>query len=79
MREYAIARNPEFVIIQQNAAPVMDGYPELLDTTYANAYAKGYVPYVTRRSLSRLTATPPPSYWPGSDVFRHIQGATCNE
>ena len=27
---------------------------------YVNAYAEGYVPYVTRRSLSRLTTTPPP-------------------
>ena len=31
-------------------------------TAYANAANKGYVPYVTRRSLSRLTTTPPPGY-----------------
>jgi hypothetical protein len=31
------------------------------DATYANAI-RGYVPYVTRRSLSRLTTTPPPGY-----------------
>jgi endo-alpha-1,4-polygalactosaminidase (GH114 family) len=49
------------------------------DTACANAYARGYVPYVTRRSLSCLTTTPPPSYWPGSDMFRHIRGATCND
>ncbi|MGD8398924.1 MAG: cellulase family glycosylhydrolase, partial [Anaerolineae bacterium] len=29
---------------------------------YADAYAAGFVPYVTRRSLSRLTTTPPPGY-----------------
>jgi cysteinyl-tRNA synthetase, unknown class len=28
---------------------------------YARSYAQGYVPYVTRRSLSALTTTPPPA------------------
>ena len=125
MRDYATARNPSFVIIQQNAASLIDGHPELLntidaiaqeaiwydgdatedwadpngydwqnesdltnyyidyldqylagglpvfdceyalahaDTAYAHAYSRGYVPYVTRRSLSQLTTTTPPSY-----------------
>jgi len=31
-------------------------------TAYANAIDRGYVPYATRRSLSRLTTTPPPGY-----------------
>jgi cysteinyl-tRNA synthetase len=123
MRDYAVARNPNFIIIQQNAASLIDGHPELLnaidaisqeaiwydgdatddwadpdgydwenesglvnhytgyleqyfavglpvfdceyalahaDTAYANAYGRGYLPYVTRRSLARLTTTPPP-------------------
>jgi cysteinyl-tRNA synthetase len=30
MREYAKARNPDFIIIQQNAAELLDGHPELL-------------------------------------------------
>lgn len=29
---------------------------------YRKSYGKGYVPYCTRRSLSRLTTTPPPTY-----------------
>ncbi|UCC62587.1 MAG: endo alpha-1,4 polygalactosaminidase [Anaerolineae bacterium] len=125
MRDYATARNPSFLIIQQNAAALSDGHPELFglidaiaqeavwydgdatdewddpdgyddinessltdyyigyldqyldaglpvfdceyaldfaDTAYANALSRGYVPYVTRRSLSRLTTTPPPGY-----------------
>jgi cysteinyl-tRNA synthetase len=125
MRDYATARNPDFLIIQQNAAALLDGHPELLgiidalaqeavwydgdatddwddpdgydwehdadltayyleylagylaaglpvfnceyalahaETAYANSYAAGFVPYVTRRSLSRLTTTPPPGY-----------------
>ncbi len=124
MRAYATARNPDFIIIQQNAASLIDGRPaltgvidaiaqeaiwydgsadvdwgdsrgydqspaeapagviSLLDqylsgglpvfdceyalthanTAYANALNKGYVPYVTRRSLSQLTTTPPPGY-----------------
>src|SRR5712692_6488625 len=28
----------------------------------AKSYARGYVPYVTRRSLAALTTTPPPDY-----------------
>jgi len=32
------------------------------DTAYANSLNRGYVPYATRRSLSRLTTTPPPGY-----------------
>ena len=31
-------------------------------TVYANALSEGCVPCVTRCSLSRLTATPPPGY-----------------
>jgi cysteinyl-tRNA synthetase len=125
MRDYAAARDPDFVIIQQNAAALLDGHAELLDVidaiaqeaiwydgdatddwndpdgydwindadlsdyylgyldqylaagtpvfnceyalsyaaaAYANANAKGYAPYITRRSLSQLTTTPPPGY-----------------
>jgi len=125
MRDYAAARNPNFIIIQQNAASLIDGHPELAnvidaiaqeaiwydgdadvdwvdsdgydypndqdlvdyyleylyeyqdadlpvfdceyaledaDDAYANAYAEGFIPYVTRRALSRLTTTPPPGY-----------------
>ena len=32
------------------------------DEAYANSYAAGFVPYVTRRSLSSLTTTVPPGY-----------------
>jgi cysteinyl-tRNA synthetase len=32
------------------------------DDAYQRAAEKGYVPYVTRRSLGRLTDTPPPGY-----------------
>jgi len=125
MRTYAAARNPNFIIIQQNAAALIDGHPELLsridaiaqeaiwydgdatddwsdpngydwvndsdltnyyvgylnqylnaglpvfnceyalsyaNTAYIRSINKGYVSYVTRRSLSRLTSTPPPGY-----------------
>jgi cysteinyl-tRNA synthetase len=125
MRAYATARNPDFLIVQQNAAALIDGHPELFtvidaiaqeaiwydgdatdawddpdgydwendsdlvdyyigyldrylgaglpvfdceyalnyaSTAYANSLDRGYVPYVTRRSLSRLTTTPPPGY-----------------
>ncbi len=125
MRDYATARDPDFLIIQQNGAALSEGYPELFnvvdaiaqeavwyygnatdswddpdgydrphdtsltdyyighlelylnaglpvfnceyalvyaDTAYANAINEGYVPYVTRCSLSRLTTTPPPGY-----------------
>jgi len=126
MREYAEERNPDFIIIQQNAASLIDGHPELLDVidaiaqegvwfdgpaiddwddlledywvneddvveeyvghldqylagglpvfnceyaleenadeAYERSLAKGYVPYVTRRSLGQLTTTPPPGY-----------------
>jgi cysteinyl-tRNA synthetase len=125
MRDYAAARNPDFIIIQQNAASLIDGHSELTgvidaisqeaiwydgdatddwndhdgydwpndsslvsyyigyldqyldaglpvfdceyaldyaDAAYANALNKGYVPYVSRRSLSQLTTTPPPGY-----------------
>ncbi|MFH0981001.1 MAG: endo alpha-1,4 polygalactosaminidase [Planctomycetota bacterium] len=123
MRAYARQRDPDFLIVQQNAAALIDGHPELLDaidaiaqeaiwfdgeatddwddpqghdsineqdlvsyyTEYldqylgvgvpvfdceyavenaAEAYSRsadrGYVPYATRRSLARLTTTPPP-------------------
>ena len=125
MRVYAEARHPGFLIIQQNAAALMDDHPELftvidaiaqegiwydgdatddwnnpdgydvpVDPTltaeyiglldpflaaglpvfdveyalanasaaYANAAAHGYTACATRRSLSRLTTTPPPGY-----------------
>jgi cysteinyl-tRNA synthetase len=125
MRDYATARNPDFIIIQQNGAALRDGHPELFDvidaiaqeavwydgdatddwndeygydwpndpdltnyytgyldqylnaglpvfnceyaleyatTAYTNATNEGYVPYVTRRSLSQLTTTPPSGY-----------------
>lgn len=125
MRAYATARKPGFLIVQQNAAELLDGRPELLDnidaisqeavwydgdatdewqdpdgydwpqpadltayyltylapyqnagvpvfnceyaldqaaTAYERSYTAGFVPYVTRRSLSRLTTTPPPGY-----------------
>jgi cysteinyl-tRNA synthetase len=125
MKDYAAARDPDFIIIQQNAAALSEGHPELLglidgiaqeamwydgdatddwddpdgydwvqpasltnyyidylepylaaglpvfnceyalnyaDTAYANSYGEGYVPYVSRRSLSQLTTTPPPGY-----------------
>jgi uncharacterized protein (TIGR01370 family) len=125
MRAYAVQRNPEFLVVQQNAAALIDGHPELVDAidgiaqeaiwydgdatddwddpdgydwendadltdyylgylaeyqraglqvfnceyalaqaaaAYANSYAQGLVPYVTRRSLGRLTTTPPPGY-----------------
>jgi len=122
MKQYAAARNPNFLIIQQNAASLIDSHPELtnmidgiaqeaiwydgsadvdwqdpdgydyknesslvnyyndylilyqnvntpvFDCEYALNYAneayskstsKGYIPYVTRRSLSQLTTTLP--------------------
>ncbi len=125
MRQYARQRVPGFLIVQQNAAELIDGRTDLADvidaiaqegiwydgdatdnwndpngydwvndaglTSYylnhlasyqnagipvfnceyalslaADAYVKSYqhrfVPYVTRRSLSRLTTTPPPEY-----------------
>jgi len=125
MREYATKRDKDFIIIQQNAAALIDGHPELLseidaisqeaiwydgdafddwgakdgydslndedlvkyyldyldqyksndipvfdceyalddaDDAYKKSYDKGYIPYCTRRSLSRITTTPPPDY-----------------
>lgn len=125
MRVYAEERNPDFIIIQQNAAALCDGHSELFSVidaisqeaiwydgsafddwnaadgydfendpglvnyyigyldqylgagipvfnceyaleyasdAYSKSYSKGYVPYCTRRSLSRLTTTPPPTY-----------------
>jgi cysteinyl-tRNA synthetase len=125
MRDYATARNPNFIIIQQNAAALIEGRPGLTETidgiaqeaiwydgdatddwndpdgydwindagltdyyigyldqylaaglpvlnceyaliyagaAYTNSYARGYVPYATRRSLSQMTTTPPPGY-----------------
>ena len=32
------------------------------DDAYEKSYKEGYVPYVTRRSLGKLTTTPPPGY-----------------
>jgi cysteinyl-tRNA synthetase len=125
LRDYARQRDPGFLVIQQNAAALIDGRPELLDEIdaiaqegiwfdgvagddwddvagyftndeeltaeyldYLNQYLdadipvfaceyalqdnaaeayslaadEGYVGYVTRRSLSRLTDTTPPGY-----------------
>ncbi len=125
MREYAQIRNPDFLIIQQNAASLQDGHPKLFDVidgiaqeaiwydgdasdkwddndgydsennddlinyytehldgyikadlpvfdceyaltkadeAYSKSYAKGYIPYITRRSLGNLTTTPPDDY-----------------
>ncbi len=125
IRDYARQRDPDFLIIQQNAAALIEGHPDLLDhidaiaqegvwydgvagddwediegyffneqdlvdeyigflgrylagnvpvfvceyalagnaaDAYDRAEANGYVPYVTRRSLGRLTDTPPPGY-----------------
>jgi cysteinyl-tRNA synthetase len=125
MRAYARLRNPNFIIIQQNAASLIDGHPELAavidgiaqeaiwydgdadvdwddvaghdfvndqalinyylnylddyqtaglpvfdceyalsnsDTAYTNALNNQFVPYVSRRALSRLTTTEPPGY-----------------
>ncbi|PIE89923.1 MAG: hypothetical protein CR997_08910 [Acidobacteria bacterium] len=125
MRAYAVARNPNFVIIQQNAASLIGSHPGIAgvvdaiaqeaiwydgdatddwqdvngydhpndtslvdyylhfldqyqkagvpvfaceyalnraDDAYTKAQSKGFIPYVTRRSLSRLTTTPPPNY-----------------
>ena len=44
--------------------PVFDCEYALTRATagYANATDKDYVPYCTRRSLGRLTTTPPPGY-----------------
>jgi cysteinyl-tRNA synthetase len=125
IRAYARQRDPDFLVIQQNAAALVEGHSELLDhidaiaqegvwydgvagddwddidgyffneqdltdeylgfldqylaadvpvfaceyaleenaaDAYRRAGAEGYVPYVTRRSLGRLTDTPPPGY-----------------
>ena len=125
MKDYARVRKPGFLVIQQNAAALGEGHPELLQvidgiaqegvwyygdatddwndtggydiaheasltsyyidqlqryldaglpvfdceyalgnaaTAYANGYRQGYVPYVTRASLARLTTTTPPGY-----------------
>jgi len=125
MRTYATARNPNFLIIQQNATALANGHPELftkidaiaqegiwfegdatdnwndpdghdrivdatdtqeyigyLDqylaagvpvfnceyaltyagTAYSRSSTKGYIAYASRRSLSKLTTTPPPGY-----------------
>ncbi len=125
IRNYAVARVPRFLIIQQNASALAQRRPDIFLTVdaiaqeevwydgratdkwddpfgydhsvdpattadlirnlkayqhacipvfnieyaltlapdaYARSYARGYVPYVTRRSLSALTTTPPPDY-----------------
>jgi cysteinyl-tRNA synthetase len=48
---------------QAAGLPVLDCEYALAYATeaYALAYAAGYVPYATRRSLGRLTTTPPPA------------------
>lgn len=125
MKAYAAIRNPDFIIIQQNAASLIDGHPELAavingiaqeaiwydgnatddwndpngydllndatltdgylgylnnylsagvtvfnceyaldhaDTAYTNSTNNNFIPYVTRRSLSKMTTTKPPGY-----------------
>ena len=125
MRDYATLKDPDFIIIQQNAAALCEEHSELFSVidaisqeaiwydgdafddwnapdgydiandlsltdyylgyldqyleadvpvlnceyaleyegdAYNKSYDKGYVPYCTRRSLSRLTTTPPPGY-----------------
>ena len=125
IRDYATARNPGFLVIQQNAAALIADHPESLEVVdaiaqeaiwfdgdatddwddpdgydrenhegltdyyldylaryveaglpvfvceyavaraeeaYANAHAESLVPYASRRSLSRLSTTPPPGY-----------------
>jgi cysteinyl-tRNA synthetase len=125
LREYGTKINPDFIIIQQNAAALCDGRSELFsvidaiaqeaiwydgdafddwsaedgydsvndndlvnyyiefldkyldadipvfdceyardsaDSAYEKANDKGYIPYCTRRSLSKITTTPPPGY-----------------
>ncbi len=125
MREYALKRNPDFLIIQQNAASLAEGRSDLFsvidaiaqeaiwydgdatdnwndpsghdsindddlvqyyldyldlyqkadipvfaceyalifaDDAYEKSYNRNFVPYATRRSLGRLTTTPPPEY-----------------
>jgi len=124
IRDYARQRNPDFLVIQQNAAALAGAWPdslnhidaiaqegvwydgvagddwddtdgyftnttdlteeylallagyldaglpvfnceyslaELADDAYSRSNEAGYVPYVTRRALSRLTDTPPPA------------------
>ena len=41
---------------------MMDANIAAFDLPYSKAYNKGYVPYCTRRSLAKLTTTPPPDY-----------------
>jgi len=125
IRAYGRQRNPKFIVIQQNAAALLDGRPGLLQVidaiaqeavwfdgtatddwqdpdgydfvneqsltdyyigyldqylaagkpvldceyalqkaaqAYSRASARGYIGYCTRRSLGRLTTTPPPGY-----------------
>jgi len=125
IKSYATLRDPDFIIIQQNAAALCEGHSELFsvidaisqeaiwydgsafddwnapdgydiandsyltdyyleyldqyieagltvfnceyalrhaDKAYSESYSKGYTPYCTRRSLSRLTTTTPPGY-----------------
>jgi cysteinyl-tRNA synthetase len=123
IRDYAISRNPDFLIVQQNATTLIDGHPEITeiidgiaqegvwftgdaadswndrngydlitdpdlsreyidwldlyrengvtvfvceyaldfaDDAYDRAYENGFIPYVTRTPLNRLTTTLPP-------------------
>jgi cysteinyl-tRNA synthetase len=125
MKQYAINRNPDFLVIQQNAVSLCDDHPELFNiidaisqeavrfdgdatddwndptgydwknevslvdyyleyleeyinagvpvfnceyalnyalTAYSKSIARGFIPYVSQRSLARLTSTPPPGY-----------------
>lgn len=125
IRDYAALRNPDFIIIQQNAVALCEEHSELFSVidaisqeaiwydgyafddwdasdgydigndlslteyyleyldqylgagipvfnceyaleyagdAYNKSYDEGYVPYCTRRALSRLTITPPPGY-----------------
>ncbi len=72
MRDYAEDRVSDFIIIQQNAAALAEGVPvfnceyalDASNDAYAKCYGQGFIPYCTRRSLSRLTTKPPPGYPP---------------
>jgi cysteinyl-tRNA synthetase len=57
-----LIRNLE--VYQKACVPVLDiEYAlKMAPDAYAKSLARGYVPYVTRRSLSSLTTTPPPGY-----------------
>ena len=47
-------------------------------TAYKRSYRRGYIPYVTRRALSRLTTTPPPVGTPGRSAQRFLDPPPSN-